>query len=118
MERFEGIHAYIGLVIHGPVYGGITVKLGIVCLVFGPRNPLVGCSKARGNLVGCIVSPTFMLGIWHEGDWLKRDLSQPIYDRVECGSPITGWFIASINEKIIPLIFMCKFTDVYMDFDG
>jgi len=30
-------------------------------------------------LVGSFgLSPTFMLGIWHGGDWLKRDLAQPI----------------------------------------
>jgi len=40
-----------------------------------------------------------MLGIWHESDWLKRDLAQPIYGRVEHGSPIFGWFIEFINEK-------------------
>ena len=57
-----------------------------------------------------------MLGIWHGGDWLKRDLAQPIYGQVEYGSPISGWFIAFINEKYIPLIFMCKGTDVFMDF--
>jgi len=47
-----------------------------------------------------------MLGIWKGGDWLKTDLAQPIYGQVEHGSPITGWFIAFINEKFIPLIFM------------
>jgi len=64
------------------------------------------------------MSPTFMLGIWHGGDWLKRDLAQPIYGQVEHGSSIIGWFIVLINEKLLPLIFMCKCTGVYMDFDG
>jgi len=41
-----------------------------------------------------------MLGIWHGGDWLKRDLAQPIYGQVEHGIPITGWVIEFINEKI------------------
>jgi len=59
-----------------------------------------------------------MLGIWHGGDWLKRDLAQPIYGRVERGSPISGWFISFINEKIIPLIFMWKCIDLYVDFYG
>ena len=63
-------------------------------------------------------SPTFMLGIWHRGDWMMKHLSHPIYGRVEHGSPISGRFIALINEKFIPLIFMCKCTCVYMDFDG
>jgi len=66
----------------------------------------------------CYMSPTFMLGIRHRNDWLKRDLAQPIYGRVEHGSPISNWFIAFINEKFIPLIFMCKCIDVYVDFDG
>ena len=56
-----------------------------------------------------------MLGIWHGGKWLKRDLAQPLYGWMECGSPISSWFIAFINEKSIPLIFMCKGTDVFMD---
>ena len=61
-----------------------------------------------------------MLGIWNGGEWLKRDMAQPLYGRVERGSPISSWFmfIAFINEKLIPLIFMCKCIDVYVDFDG
>jgi len=64
------------------------------------------------------MSPTFMLGIWQRGDWMKRDLAQPIYGWVKHGSPISSWFIAFINEKFTPLIFMCKYIDVYVDFDG
>ena len=67
----------------------------------------------------CVLcDPTFMLGIWRGGDWLKRDMAQPIYGQVERGSPISSWFIAFINYKFIPLIFMCRSTDVYMDFHG
>ena len=58
-----------------------------------------------------------MLGIWHRCEWMNRDLAQPFYGRVECGSPISGWFIAFINEKFIPLISMCKCIDVYVDLD-
>lgn len=47
-----------------------------------------------------------MLGIWHGDEWMKRDLAQPFYGRVECGSPISDWLIALINEKFIPLISM------------
>ena len=36
-----------------------------------------------------------MLGIWHEGDWLKRDLAQLIYGWVEHDSPILGWILNS-----------------------
>ena len=56
-----------------------------------------------------------MLGIWHGGEWLKRDLARPFYGQVERGSPISSWFISFINEKSFPLIFMCKSTDVFMD---
>jgi len=31
-----------------------------------------------------------MLGIWHRGEWLKRDLAQPFYGQVEFESPILG----------------------------
>jgi len=56
-----------------------------------------------------------MLAIWHRGEWLKRDLAQPFYGKVERGSPISSWFIAFINEKSFPLISMCKGIDVFMD---
>ena len=46
---------------------------------------------------------------------MKRYLVQPFYGPMERGSPISGWFIAFINEKSIPLIFMCKGSDVFMD---
>ena len=45
-----------------------------------------------------------MLGIWHKGEWLKRDLAQRFYSRVERDSPISSWFIAFIKEKFVPLI--------------
>jgi len=69
-----------------------------------------------GVLLVCSMSPTFMLGIYHWGEWVKRDLAQPIYARVERGSPIFDWFIAFINAKFITLIFICKFIDVCVDF--
>jgi len=56
-----------------------------------------------------------MLGILHWSELLKRDLAQSFYGRVEHGSPISSWFITFVNEKSIPLIFMCKGTDVFMD---
>jgi len=31
-----------------------------------------------------------MLGIWHMGEWMKRDLDQPLYGWADCGSPISG----------------------------
>ena len=59
-----------------------------------------------------------MLGIWNGSEWLKKDLAQPFYGRVEHGSPISSWFIVFINEEFIALIFIFKCADVYMDFDG
>ena len=55
----------------------------------------------------CVLwGPTFMLGIWHVGEWLKRDLSQPFYSWVECGSPILGWILHHQYEVISPHIYM------------
>jgi len=39
-----------------------------------------------------------MLGIWHGGEWLKRDLAQPFYGQVERGSPIPGLDFASLMK--------------------
>ena len=49
---------------------------------------------------------------------MKRYLAHLVYGWVECGSPITGWFITLLNDKLIPLVFICKCTIVDMDFDG
>jgi len=54
-----------------------------------------------------------MLGIWHKGDWLKRDLAQKIYGRVERGSPIPGWFLHSLMRNS-SLWFSCVNVLVYM----
>ncbi len=44
-----------------------------VCLLFGPRNLLARYTvKAEESLVGFVVSPIFMLEIWHGVDWLKE----------------------------------------------
>jgi len=59
-----------------------------------------------------------MLEIWHGVEWLKRDFRHQFYGRVEHGSPISSWFLSFINDKFIPFIFMCKCTDVYVDFMG
>ena len=106
MERSEGIHACLGP--SDPV--GIVVNPGSLMRVEAVWPPEA--------MLGIFVSPKFMLGIWHGGNWLKRDLDQPIYGWVECGSPISSWFITFINDKFIPLILMCKCIDVYVDFDG
>jgi len=43
-----------------------------------------------------------MLGIWHKGERLNRELAQPFYGRVECGSPIPGWILHSLNKRFFP----------------
>jgi len=52
------------------------LKLGCIDEGFGPRNPLTSnggiYSKSRGSPRWFVVSPMFMLGIWHGGDWLKE----------------------------------------------
>lgn len=47
---------------------------------------------------------------------MKRDLDLSFYYRVEHGSPISGWFIALIHDKLIPFIFICKCIDIYVEF--
>ena len=44
-----------------------------------------------------------MLGIWHGDEWLKRDLAQPFYGRVECGSPIPGMNFSSLMKGYFSL---------------
>ena len=39
-----------------------------------------------------------MLGIWHRGECLKRDLTQPFYSWVERGSPIPGLDFVSLMK--------------------
>jgi len=47
-------------------------KAGSVCLFFGHMNPLVGYKVILEEyLISFIVSPTFILGIWHRGDWMR-----------------------------------------------
>ena len=53
----------------------------------------------------CFMSPTFMLEIWHGVEWLKRDLAQPFYGRVECGSPILGLDFASLMKVYFSLYY-------------
>lgn len=55
-----------------------------------------------------------MLGIWHRGEWLKRDLAQPFYDWVERGSPISGFDFASLIKAYFFLYFYENFDRLYM----
>ena len=52
-----------------------------------------------------------MLGIWHEGEWLKRDLAQPFYGWLERGSPILGLDFASLMKGYF-------FLYLYENYDG
>jgi len=50
----------------------------LVCIDegFGLRNHLVGYTvKPEKALVGFVVSPTFIFGIWHMCDWMKERFS-------------------------------------------
>jgi len=42
-------------------------------------------------LVAFVIITTIIVGIWHEDDWMKRDLAQPIYIWVETFSAILCW---------------------------
>jgi len=52
-----------------------------------------------------------MLGIWHKGEWVKRDLDQPFYGQVEHGSPIPSFEIVSLMKGYLSLY-------LYENFDG
>ena len=56
-----------------------------------------------------------MPGMWNGGDWLKRYLDQPIYCRVERGSPIPSWFLHLLMRSSFPWNLMCKCTGLYVD---
>ncbi len=57
-----------------------------VCLSFGPQNPFVGYRvNTEESLIGFVMSPTFMLGIWHGGDWLK--------ERFGSTQSMFGWYV-------------------------
>lgn len=55
-----------------------------------------------------------MLGIWHEGEWLKRDLAQPFYGRVEHGNPISGLVFASLMKVYFSLYSYEHFDGLYV----
>jgi len=47
---------------------------------------MVGCMvKPQEALIGFVMNPTFMLGIWHEGDWLK--------ERFGSAQSMVGWYV-------------------------
>lgn len=61
--------------------------------------------KHEEALVGFVVSPTFMLGIWYEGDWLK--------ERFALAQSMVRWYVevltwldfAYVNKIYFPLVF-------------
>ena len=65
----------------------------------------------------CVLwDPTFMLGIWQRGEWLKKDLAQPFYVRVERGSPILGLDFESSIWGYFSLYFYEYYTALYVDY--
>ena len=73
MERYGGIHVCLGPSDLLTDIWWDCSKAYSVCLLFGPRNPLGRYTiKIEEALVGFVVSPTFMLGKWNKGDWMKE----------------------------------------------
>jgi len=65
--------------------GSIAVNYGCVGACFGPRSPLTSFGGITIKLEEdfCfVVSPTFMLGIYHNCDWMKErfGLAQSMVD--------------------------------------
>jgi len=61
------------------------------------------------------LSPTFMLGIWHGDQWLKRYLAQLFYGWVERGSPILGLDFALLMKGYFSLYFYEYYIGLYVD---
>ena len=59
-----------------------------------------------------------MLGTWHRGEWLKRDMDQPFYGQVERGSTILGLNFASLMKGYFSLYFYDNFDGLYMVYMG
>ncbi len=55
-----------------------------------------------------------MIGIWHGGEWLKRDLAQPFYGDVECGSLIPSLDFESLMKGYFSLYFYEHFYGLYV----
>ena len=52
--------------------------------------------------------------IWHEGEWMKRDLAEPFYGQVERGSPIPSLVFASLMKGYFSLYFYEHFDGLYV----
>ena len=55
-----------------------------------------------------------MLGIWHGGEWMKRDLAQSFYGQVERGSPIWGLDFASLMKGYFSWYFYEYYDGLYV----
>ena len=55
-----------------------------------------------------------MLGIWHKGEWMKRDLAQSFYGWVERGSPILGLDFASLMKSYFSLYLYEHYDGLYV----
>lgn len=55
-----------------------------------------------------------MLGIWNEGEWMKRDLAQLFYGSAERGSPIPSLDFASLRKGYFSLYLYENFDGLYV----
>lgn len=70
--------------------------------------------NSKEALVDFVVSPTFMLGIWHGGDWLKEDLVPPNLWSGVTWKSLTCLAFAYVNKSYFPLYFMSKYIFYYV----
>jgi len=84
--------------------GWIMVNLGFYCWGWG------GLASVCPS---CFFWLDSHIHVWNMSQgWM----AQSFYCQVERGSATSGWFMAFINHKFIPLIFTRKCIDVYADF--
>ena len=82
MEKSSGIHACLGP----------TDLVGIVV-------------KSEEIWFGLVMSPTFMLGIWHGGDWLKETFGSANIWSSNSWKPHTWFSFSFINKSSFSLVF-------------
>ena len=54
-----------------------------------------------------------MLGLWHEGEWLKRDLAKRFYGQLESGSSILDLDFVSLMKGYFSLYFYEHFDYIW-----
>ena len=82
----------------------------------GPSDLMGIVVKPKETQFGLVLSPIFMLGIWHKVDWLKENFG---LDNLWLGGSWkshTYLALAFINKSSSPWYFMCKCIDLYVDF--